>query len=317
VIVTLTANPSVDRTVDLAAPLVPGGVQRAVGAREDAGGKGVNVARALAAADVPVLAVVPVSADDPYRVLLDATRVAVRTVPGAPRVRANLTVTDPDGTTTKLNLAGATAPRDLVSATLATTVEAAGGAAWLVLAGSLPPGFPDDFYASVITAVRDRWGASAPRVAVDAAGPALAAVLDGPRPDLIKPNEDELAELAGIELDSSDPIGHAARLARDLVPGAAEAALVTLGRDGALLVTADAVLHARPPRIRVVSTVGAGDSSLAGFLVADVAGADAEGRLARAVAYGAAAASLPGTAAPRPADLPADAVTAEPFTPAH
>ncbi len=71
-----------------------------------------------------------------------------------------------------------------------------------------------------------------------------------------------------------------------------------------MLVTADGAWQASPPRIRVVSTVGAGDSSLAGYLLADVAGDDPADRLRRSIRYGAAAASLPGTQAPTPADLP-------------
>ena len=78
--------------------------------------------------------------------------------------------------------------------------------------------------------------------------------------------------------------------------------LATLGGDGAVLVTADGAWHATPPPTTVVSTVGAGDSSLFGYLLGDVRGRDAPERLALAVAYGSAAAGLPGTTDPgRPA----------------
>ena len=79
---------------------------------------------------------------------------------------------------------------------------------------------------------------------------------------------------------------------------------MTLGAHGAVLVTADGAWAGTPPRIRVASTVGAGDSSLAGYLLADLDGAAPEERLRRSIRYGAAAASLPGTQAPSPADLP-------------
>ena len=92
------------------------------------------------------------------------------------------------------------------------------------------------------------------------------------------------------------------------------AALVTLGADGAVLVNGGGAWQATPPRIRVVSTVGAGDSSLAGYLLADVAGGGPEDRLRRSVQYGAAAASLPGTQAPTPHDLPAGEVVVRPLT---
>jgi 1-phosphofructokinase len=313
-IVTLTANPSIDRAVVLDAPLAPGEVQRASASREDAGGKGVNVSRVVAAARTATLAVVPVGDHDPYRELLAATGIPVRTVGSAGRVRANLTVADPAGVTTKINLPGPTLDAAGAAALTAAVVDACANARWLVLAGSLPPGAGAGFYAEVIHAVREAWGADAPRIAVDASGAALAAVIDAAHPDLIKPNEQELAEAVGEDsTDDPDPVAAAARRAQTLVPSRVTAALVTLGSAGALLVTAEEVQHAAAPRITVASTVGAGDSSLAGYLLADVAGRTAADRLAHAVAYGAAAASLPGTQAPTPADLPVDAVVVAPF----
>lgn len=304
-IVTLTANPSLDRTVTLTAELRPGSVQSARAAREDAGGKGINVARVVAASGIPVVAVLPLAVDDPFAVALRAAGVPARPVPIAGHARANLTITDPDGVTTKLNLPGAELAAVDADAVIETTVDTCAGARWLVLAGSLPPGVGDDFYVEVIEAVRGRWGAQSPRIAVDTSGAALHAVIARGRPDLIKPNEDELAELAGIRLDPDAPLADAVLpIARRLVPAQVGAALVTLGGDGAVLVESDGAWAATPPRIRVASTVGAGDSSLAGYLIADVEGEGAEGRLRHSIRYGAAAASLPGTQAPAPVDLP-------------
>ncbi len=304
-IVTLTANPSADRAVHLPGPLVPGEVQRAESSREDAGGKGVNVARVISAAGAPARAVVPVNDHDPYRLLLDDAGVDLEIVPVAGRARANLTITDPRGETTKLNLPGAELSPAEAAALTEGVVAAAEGATWLVLAGSLPPGVPDTFYADLIAAVRDRWGTRAPRIAVDASGPALAAVVASARPDLIKPNHEELAELVGEDAASDDDvIAAAARRASALVPDRVASALVTLGADGALLFAAEGSWRGRAPKIQVASTVGAGDSSLAGYLLADLEGAEAPDRLARSIAYGAAAATLPGTQAPTPADLP-------------
>lgn len=305
-IVTLTANPSLDRTITLAAPLRPGEVQSASSAREDAGGKGINVARVIAAAGQPAVAVLPMAADDPFDVTLRASRLPAQRVHiGGGHARANLTVTDPEGVTTKLNLPGATLSSSDRAALIRAVVDTSGAASWLVLAGSLPPGAGDTFYVDVIRAVRDRWGQEAPRIAVDTSGAALTAVVEDGRPDLIKPNDEELAELAGAELDASTDLPHAVlEVARRLVPDKVGAALVTLGARGAVLVDADGAWAAQPPPIKVVSTVGAGDSSLAGYLLADLDGEGAEGRVRRSMQYGSAAASLPGTQAPRPADLP-------------
>ena len=189
-------------------------------------------------------------------------------------MRANVTITDPAGVTTKLNLPGATLSGDDVAQLIAAVVDATEGARWLVLAGSLPPGAGDRFYVDVIRAVRGRWGSGRARcIAVDTSGAALRAVVDEAAPDLIKPNDEELAELAGVALEAGADLAAAVLpVARALVPCRAAAALVTLGAEGAVLVTADGAWQATPPRIRVVSTVGAGDSSLAGYLLADVAG---------------------------------------------
>ena len=305
-IVTVTANPSLDRTITLVSPLVPGEVQAAAAAREDAGGKGINVARVVAASGVPTLAVLPLAADDPFAPALHASHVPARAVPVRGHVRANVTITDPDGVTTKLNLPGAPLSARDVAALVEAVVEASGGAAWLVLAGSLPPGAGDSLYVEIIAAVRRRWGADAPRIAVDTSGAALRAVVEQASPDLIKPNDEELAELAGATLEPGDLSAAVLAVARTLVPAKVAGALITLGAAGAVLVTADGAWQCTPPRIRVVSTVGAGDSSLAGYLLADVAGVPPEDRLRRSVQYGAAAASLPGTQAPTPVDLPAD-----------
>lgn len=302
-IVTVTVNPSLDRTVDLDGPLLVGAVQSAAGTRDDAGGKGVNVARVVAASGVETLAVLPLAGDDPYAEVLARTGLPIRRVGLTGHARVNLTLAAPDGITTKINLPGVTRTAQDGERLSDEIVAAARGARWLVLAGSVPPGLGDDFYARVISAVRA--AGDAPRIAVDTSGPALAAVVAGARPDLIKPNEDELAELVGVALDAdADLVSVVHDRARQLVPQAVGAALVTLGAAGAVLVTADGAWHAIPPPTRVRSTVGAGDSSLAGYLLADVSGADPAERVRCGIRYGSAAASLPGTQAPTPADLP-------------
>ncbi|NLP85703.1 1-phosphofructokinase [Microbacterium sp. CFH 90308] len=306
-IVTLTANPSLDRTVTLPAPLVPGEVQAATSAREDAGGKGINVARAVAAAGEQCIAVLPLAHDDPFAAALDSGALETERVPVHGHVRANLAITDPAGVTTKLNLPGASLSAGDIAAVINAVVARTASTRWLVLAGSLPPGVPDDLYVRVIHAVR-RAHRDAPLIAVDAAGPVLASAVADGAPDLIKPNDDELTGLVGADIDDADASA-ILELARGIVPSRAGAALITLGSRGALLVEAGGAWTASPPPIDVVSTVGAGDSSLAGYILAHLAGADPAERLRQAIRYGAAAASLPGTQAPTPTDLPRGDVT--------
>ena len=337
-IVTLTPNPSLDRTVTLPGPLVRGGVNRLSGVVVEPGGKGVNVARVLVSAGQRATAVLPASAHDPLLLALDAAASAglsARAVTVAAPVRVNTAVTEPDGTTTKLNEAGAgLGPEeiDAVETALIDVVAASPGAgsegsedpdgadarSWAVLSGSLPPGAPADWYARLVRLLRG----SAPglRIAVDTSDEpltALAAGLPEGAPDLIKPNGEELGQLVGLPADramaleegamSGDlaPVADAARILVDLGLGAV---MATLGPAGAVLVTGEGAWHATAPEVPVLSTVGAGDSSVAGYVLADVRGGDEVERLRTAMAYGSAAASLPGTTLPAPGDLPAQDV---------
>lgn len=304
-IVTVTTNPSLDRTVSLAAALRVGEVQAAESAREDAGGKGINVARVISAASQRTLAVVPLFPGDPFAAALRHAAVPVRSVPATGPARANITIADADGVTTKLNLPGVPMSGEDAARLVEAIVVAAEGADWLVLAGSLAPGLADDFYVTVIRAVRGRWADGAPLIAVDTSGPALSAVVAAGRPDLIKPNDEELADLAGVAIGTDRDLPDAVHaIARSLVPDRVGAALVTLGADGAVLVTSEGAWHGTPPPTRVRSTVGAGDSSLAGYLLAATAGATPEERIRSGIRYGSAAAALPGTQPPTPSDLP-------------
>lgn len=303
-IVTVTANPSIDRTIELSGPLQPGSVQRANADRVEAGGKGINVSRALRAAQIDTVAVFPAAVDDPFLTLVARTGVAHVAVPLAHAVRTNLALVDPAGTTTKVNLAGAAFDTDAIDALRARVVTASEGARWLTLAGSLPPGAGDDLLVDLIDAVRAAHGPAAPRIAVDTSGAPLRAVIARGAPDLIKPNGEELADLLDEPVgDDPDDVEAAADRARRLVPERAGAALVTLGARGALLVDAEGILFGPAPHISVLSTVGAGDSSLAGYLIAQVRGDDRADRLRHAIGYGAAAAALPGTGIPTPSDV--------------
>lgn len=298
-ILTVTPNPSLDRTIELSGPLARGAVQRSLSTTDVPGGKGVNVSRALAASGVDTVAILPGALDDPVLVGLRALGVSCANLSIAARLRANVTLTEPGGTTTKINEPGP----DLAGHSLALldlVVEHAPSADWLVLAGSLPPGLPDDFHAGVAHAVRQTYGDASPRIAVDTSEKPFRALLDsGIRVDLVKPNAEELAEVTGGDplVYETDPIA-AVEGARLLLDRGVSSVLLTLGSAGAVLVDRDGAWFAASPRITALSTVGAGDSALSGYLLADIRGATAQRRLAQAVASGAAAAALPGSSVP-------------------
>lgn len=310
-IITVTPNPSIDRTAVLDTPLVRGAVHRIASIGTQAAGKGVNISRAAVAAGVDTVAVLPADADDPYTRELRDAGLTVRPVDPAGSVRINLSITEPDGTTTKLNSPGDTvAAADLDRLAEAIVAEAATRTAedWVVLAGSVPPGTPAQWYAELVATL----AATPPRVAVDTSDAPLAALIErlaNGAPHLIKPNSDELASLTGGDPEAieADPAA-AAKAAAGLVADGIEAVLATLGANGAVLVTADGAWRATPPPIEVVSTVGAGDSSLFGYLLGHERGLPPAERLALAVAYGSAAAGLPGTTVPTPDQVRPDLV---------
>ena len=292
-IVTLTANPSVDRTIEVDV-LRPGAVIRARASRVDAGGKGVNVARALAAHGRKATAVLPSGGAEGAQLeaLLAGAGLDLLTVRIAGSIRANVTVVEADGTTTKLNEPGPGLSQAELDALAVTLTDAAAKADWVVLSGSLSPGAPADWYAGLIRQL----GGTGPRVAIDSSGPPLAMAIAA-HPDLIKPNREELAELVGRPIDTiADVVGAALTLTASGV----RTVLTSLGPAGAVLVRRDAAWHATAAALEPRSTVGAGDALLAGYLAT---GADGAGALAEAVAWGSAAAALPGSRMPGPADI--------------
>lgn len=287
-IVTLTPNPSVDRTL-VVAHLTRGQVHRANDEHEEPSGKGVNVSRALTVNGVRSTAVLPLGGDAGLTLarLLQAEGVAFRAVTISGATRVNISVTESDGTSTKINAAGPELrPRDVAAlmATLAAVVPAGG---WVVASGSLPRGVADTFYADVADLVHQ----AGARYVLDSSGTALGSGLAG-RPDVVKPNLDELREAVGRPLAT---IGEAVAAAHQLRERGAGAVVLSLGALGALLVDGSGVWHAHADAIEVSSTVGAGDALLAGFLAAGAAGPLA---IAEGVAWGTGSVSRPGSLVP-------------------
>lgn len=314
-IITLTCNPALDKTVELHEPLAHGAVQRAAASHTQAAGKGVNVSRAISLAGAETRALLPGGANDPLIAALRGDGLKFTALPIDDLLRTNITLTDPDGTTTKINEPGPTLTAEAVSALGALVREASTQATWLVMAGSLPPGVPADFYAQLTAMLRESLGARCPKIAVDTSGEPLRQLYAHTAqhiPDLIKPNAEELADLVGATL-TEEQLEASAQLTadtcQDLLERGTGAVLATLGSRGAVLATSHGAWHGWHEPITARSTVGAGDSSLAGYLLAVTSEAKPQQCLGAAIAYGAAATSLPGSTIPSPSDLTADAVT--------
>ncbi|MCX4650448.1 1-phosphofructokinase [Streptomyces microflavus] len=297
-ILTVTPNPSLDRTYELP-ELVRGTVLRATADRVDPGGKGVNVSRAVAAAGHRTVAVAPMGGPEGALLarLLGEHGIEAAGVPVTGSTRINITLVEPDSTLTKINAAGP----ELSAAEAEDVLEAvrtrAAAADWIACCGSLPRGLPPQWYAELVA----RSHRAGTRIALDTSGPALTAALrEGP--DVIKPNAQELAEAVGRPLAT---VGDALKAAEELRARGARSVLASLGADGQLLVEASGAYFATARVETVRSNVGAGDASLAGFLTAGGQGPEA---LASAVAHGAAAVQLAGSLMPTPADLDRSAV---------
>ena len=232
---------------------------------------------------------------------------ALSPVEGA--VRTNLTVLSPPDVTTKLNEPGTGLTAHEIVELEDLLLARADHGDLVMLSGSLAPGMPADEYAHLVRLLHER-GAWAGVDTSDAPLTALASAFandPASAPDFLKPNAHELGQIIGADGDALE----AGASRGDLAPIAEAAAqlrargvrevLVTLGGAGAFLAADEGTFFAAPvPPERVVSTVGAGDSATAGYLIGLATGEDAPARLARAVAYGTAAVALPGTTIPRP-----------------
>jgi 1-phosphofructokinase len=152
VIVTVTLNPSLDQTLEVDT-LVRGGINKTEHLRRDPGGKGVNVARALSTNGVPAVAVFPAGGliGDALVSLLVGQRVDVEVVRIGGMTRANVTLIEADGTTTKLNEPGPALSERELDAVLAAVASRVGRAGWIVAGGSLPPGLDPQVYSRLAT----------------------------------------------------------------------------------------------------------------------------------------------------------------------
>ncbi|MGP6172990.1 1-phosphofructokinase family hexose kinase [Corynebacterium sp. A21] len=314
-ILTFTPNPSIDRSLELSAPLQRGAVQRLRDSQRAAGGKGINVAHTLHLAGYPTLAVLPAREDDPMLRLIDLTGLPYSRVDIPDLARINTTVTEPDGTTTKLNGPGARLDASAQDELFEQLLRHAPLAQWLVMAGSLPPGVPLDWYSQLIRRVHSILPEI--KIAVDTSDRPLlelARSFSVATPDLIKPNVMELGQLCGIDsqyLESQAAAGDLSQVlaaTQRLMAQGLREVLVTLGPAGALLVNGSAAWYATVDAVRPVSTVGAGDALLAGYLLGRVQDQSPADALAQAVAYGRAAVELPGTTMPSPEHLSFSAV---------
>ncbi|NWD22841.1 1-phosphofructokinase [Pseudomonas yamanorum] len=251
-ILSLTLNPALDLTVRLAR-LEPGEVNRSEAMITHAAGKGVNVAQVLADLGHQVTVGGFLGEDNPqaFEMLIARrgfTDAFIR-VPG--ETRSNIKIAEQDGRVTDVNAPGPVVSEQAQQALLEQLARIAPGYDAVVVAGSLPRGITPQWFQGLLQQLKNL----GLKVALDTSGEALRAGLNA-GPWLIKPNTEELA----------DALGHSTDAIRELHQLGVEHVVVSDGAAGVSWYSPGTALHATPPKVRVASTVGAGDSLLAGML---------------------------------------------------
>ena len=258
-IYTVTFNPAIDYVVRLGNPLQPGAVNRAAGEDCVLGGKGINVSGVLAQLGVESVALGFIAGETGAWLERGLTAQGLHTdfiwlENGMTRINVKIKA----GQETELNGAGPNIPESAMQA-LETKLDALQKDDVLILAGSIPACLPQSTYERLLARLRGR----GVRAVVDATQDLLLKVLPY-KPFLIKPNNHELSEIVGHELTTDDEIVAAAA---GLQAQGARNVLVSMAGDGALLLDENGAVHRIGcPKGKVVNSVGAGDSMVAGFV---------------------------------------------------
>jgi 6-phosphofructokinase 2 len=266
-VITVTINPALD-VFSHTPRIIPTHKLRCDHVQRHAGGGGVNIARVLHRLGVPVQALVTLGGTTGGLIaeLLGNEGVDLIGLPIAGHTRESFTVTEGDsGNEFRFVLPGPELARSEWMACLDAVEAVVPRPAWVVASGSLPPGVPFDFYAQLAQRCRGL----GLRLIVDTSGPALGAALDA-GVYLVKPSVGEMRSLSGLPLNSVPEMQ--ALAASWVVQGKAEVVVVSMGAEGALLVSATESLLAPALPVTVVSGVGAGDSFVAGMVAGHLQG---------------------------------------------
>ncbi|MBH3410307.1 MULTISPECIES: 1-phosphofructokinase [Pseudomonas] len=279
-ILTLTLNPALDITVSLDA-LRPGHVNRAQAQQSHAAGKGLNVAQVLADLGHSVTVGGFLGRDNlqPFEALIARRGFADCFVRVAGETRSNLKLVEADGRVTDINGQGPEVDDADRAELLRRLQQVAPGHDAVVVAGSLPRGVSPEWFRQLLEQLRQQ----GLKVALDSSGEALRAGLQS-APWLVKPNTEELGEVLGLAVQTT---AEQRAAAQQLLASGVEHVVVSAGEQGVSWFAAGHALQARPPQVRVASTVGAGDSLVAGMVHGLLAAESPQQTLRRATAIAA------------------------------
>ncbi len=297
-IVTLTINPAIDIFVNVGR-VEPTRKLRCSAPKRDPGGGGINVARVVHRLGCDVTAIYPIGGQIGKLLhrLVERENIASLVTPSHVETRENFTAyEEPTGEQYRFVLPGSTLHRAEWEAVLDRLATLPERPKFVVASGSVPPGVPTDFFARVARHAK----ALGAKSVIDTSGAALAAALNE-GVSVIKPNLIELTDFVAAPLDrDEDRIAACRKLVAD---GRAKIVALTLGENGALLVTAEHAWRALPMAIEAVSTVGAGDSFVGGLVAALSTGKPLDEAFRVAIAAATAAVHTPGTGLCQPGDV--------------
>ena len=277
-IATVTLNTSIDKAYQLSCPLVDGTVMRVDTCIDNAGGKGLNAARAVATCGEDVVATGFVGGNNGRLLceLLDADGIEHDFVSVKSETRCCVNVLEPDGRSTEFLEPGRPVGSEEVARMREKVTEIATRADVVTFNGSVPTGAGMDIYRELVSVVR---AAGKPAI-LDTSGTLLVNSLEA-RPTMIKPNTDEIQAILGRKPESIDEIIAAAREVHEKC--GIEKVVVSLGGEGSVMACDQGVFRGRAPKIDVVNPVGSGDTMVGAFAVAIARGMSVEEQLAYAM----------------------------------
>lgn len=288
-IYTLTLNPAIDRELTVAEVQFDS-VLSAVKSQVDFGGKGFNVSRLLKSMGMPstALGFVGGRTGDRLRHGLQALDIGTDFVSISSETRTNISIVTPEHDHyIKVNEKGPLVDEPKQQELLDKIASIASAGNWWVLAGSLPPGVPDSFYAQIIEILNAHQAISI----LDTTGESLRLGCEA-KPFLVKPNAEETHKLTGLPVDTASQIAIAAAELRRM---GAQNVVISMGKKGALLQTADESWLIHSPKIQEKNPIGAGDSMVGGLVWSLSQGYSLKESLGWGAASGAATASMSGT----------------------
>ena len=295
-ILTLTLNPAFDMHCH-SAHFEPFRENFAYVDSHQPGGKGVNISRALTACGVRNHALLVLGEENSSsflrQVSMQLDRSTVLTVPG--RIRENLTLHSDGGKETRISFGGFQANDALAAQLRNTLMELADEDTIMTVTGRNTDGLALETIKELLRSVQRR----GTKLVIDSRSFGLKDLREL-KPWLIKPNQEEISQYLGRPVETLED---AVAAAKEFAAGGIDHVMVSMGGQGAVLVSGDGVYLAKPPKIAPVSTIGAGDSTVAGFVAAAAAGCDTAEALKRAVAYGTAACLTEGSLPPQKTDI--------------